>query len=1138
MKKTFFGSMKIMALLLVAAAGFMTSCEDRGEDDVVGVNTPINITASIEIFDTPTRATDTSFEEGDAIGLHVVTSTPHHNNAKYTYSKGEFVAAQKTNWYDSPSLKAHFIAYYPYNTNAAYSAKNGYTINLQSNQETAEAYKESDLMFAQAWSTPTKEAIHLPFKHILSKLVMLINNPTGEEIASVSVQNLSGSVTYNYLEEEIVTSTSKISFTPAPISMSGKTGYALIVAPQEAEESSIVVKTKSDKQFYFKLVSTTFESGKAYTLDLKLENENQSVQITPTISDWIEENSNMEFERTDNDVTIKENYTIGDVNPNLTWPLTSTLPELISDSTDDIVVVVNTQGTSLKAGTALYAHTGVITNLSSGDGDWKYVKHAWNVDADDCKLTHVGNGIYAMLIPYGARSFYGVPANEEILRLAFVFRTTGGTTEIKNNGADIFVDLVNASELAVQIMSPENGTIYKIGDVVNVKVVAQNAVSLSLALNGTEVKATTGGDILYNYTFTENCDATFTATATNNKGEKVSDTVTVASLGDTQTIARPTGAIDGVTVSGSEATFVLFAPGKKQIVLLGDFNNYAPSNAYMMHKDGDYFWTTVSGLQPETEYGYQYLVDGTIKVGDPYCEKILDPWNDKWINQNAEIYPNLKPFPTNTTDVVSVFTTSTKEYNWAVKEFKRPNRHSLVIYELLLRDFTDEGSLRAAIEKLDYLDKLGVNAIELLPIQEFDGNDSWGYNPCFYFAPDKAYGPKDEYKRFVDECHKRGIAVILDVVFNHTTGLFPWAKMWWNSSTNKTASNNPFFNVDAPHNWSVYHDLNHTFHKTRSYIKDVLKFWIEEYNIDGYRFDLTKGIVQNPSTYDAGGYSSQRIGFLKEYADAIRAAEGGEDAYIIFEHFCDGSEENELAAYKEIMLWRNANEASMESGMGWSGKDNFSHISAYGRVGFAESHDEERVAYKVKTYGQAPLKNGYISQNVINQLTGLYALEYLSPYTKMMWQFGELAYDFSINSNEQGTVGSGDAYRTHRKPIPWKLGYDKDGKRMALYNNLSKIISFRTENAQIFSSDSGDKERKTWNVGGGSNMGSKTLVLSNSYGGVIVVANQSTSQATTTVNVPQAGEWTNIITGEKVTLGSSHTVTLNAHDYIVLGKVN
>ena len=379
----------------------------------------------------------------------------------------------------------------------------------------------------------------------------------------------------------------------------------------------------------------------------------------------------------------------------------------------------------------------------------------------------------------------------------------------------------------------------------------------------------------------------------------------------------------------------------------------------------------------------------------------------------------------------------------------------------------------------------------------------------------------------IDECHKRGIAVILDVVFNHSTGQFPWAKMWWNSSANKTAADNPFFNVDAPHNWSVYHDFNHTYPKTRTYFKEVLQYWLKEYKVDGYRFDLTKGLVQNPGNYDAGGYSAERIGILKDYANAIR--EVTPDAYIIFEHFCDGSEENELAAYKNIMLWRNVNSASCESAMGWTGSDksNFSSISAYGRVGFAESHDEERVGYKIKTWGQTALKNNFPSANVATQLTGMYALEFLSPYAKMIWQFGELAYDYSIDYND----------RTGEKPVPWELGYFEHANRKALYDNLSKIISFRTENPQIFSSDSGDKERKTWNVGDGS-MGGKTLVLSNNYGGVIVVANQSTASATTTVSVPQTGQWTNILTGEKVTLNSSYTVTLAAHQCVVLGRVN
>ncbi len=820
-------------------------------------------------------------------------------------------------------------------------------------------------------------------------------------------------------------------------------------------------------------------------------------------------------------------YNTDDIDPSLDWSLISTIPSLVSpDATTDFVVVVNTQGTSITPGEKLYAHTGVLTNNSATAGDWKYVKHAWNEDAADCLLTHIGKGIYGLVITGGVRGFYGVPADEEVTHLAFVFRTSGGTKEVKDEGKDILVELVDDSELVVSFVSPANGDIVSVGDEFTVKVVAQNAKSIELSLNGSAIESVEDKDeIVYVHNVAEAGDMLFEATAYDQKGASVTEKVLVAALGATESQSRPTGVKEGVTVEGSEATFVIYAPGKKQVILLGDFNKFAPSNAYLMKKDGNYFWTTVSDLQPNTEYAYQFLVDGKVRVGDPYCEKILDPWNDKWINEHYEIYPNLKEYPANTTDIVSVFSTSEDVYNWTVTNFERPNRHSLIIYELLIRDFTEEGSMDAVTEKLDYLETLGVNAIELMPIQEFDGNNSWGYNPCFYFAPDKAYGTKEDYKEFIDECHKRGIAVILDVVFNHATGQFPWAKMWWNSSKNCTASDNPFFNEVAKHNFNVYHDFNHSYAKTRSYFKDVLQFWLEEYNIDGYRFDLTKGIVQNPSNYDAGGYSAERIGWLKEYADAIR--EVADDAYIIFEHFCDTKEENELAAYKDIMLWRNINHASCESGMGWPSSSDFSGISAYGRVGYAESHDEERVAYKMKTYGNGALKN-VPSVATTNQLTGMYALEFLSPYPKMIWQFGELAYDYSIDYND----------RTGEKPVAWTLGYHENANRKALYDNLSKIISFRTDNPEIFSSDSGDTQRKKWSVGSGA-MAGKTLVLSNEHGAVIVVANQSTTETkTTSVDVPQTGEWTNIITGAKVTLGSTHSVTLKPHEFVVLGRVN
>ncbi|WP_243664309.1 alpha-amylase family glycosyl hydrolase [Rhodothermus marinus] len=91
-------------------------------------------------------------------------------------------------------------------------------------------------------------------------------------------------------------------------------------------------------------------------------------------------------------------------------------------------------------------------------------------------------------------------------------------------------------------------------------------------------------------------------------------------------------------------------------------------------------------------------------------------------------------------------------------DFERPPAHELVIYELLIRDFVARHDYATLIDTLDYLERLGVNAIELMPVAEFDGNISWGYNPAFHLALDKYYGPADDLKRFVDECHRRGIA--------------------------------------------------------------------------------------------------------------------------------------------------------------------------------------------------------------------------------------------------------------------------------------------------------------------------------------------------------------------------------------------
>jgi pullulanase/glycogen debranching enzyme len=205
------------------------------------------------------------------------------------------------------------------------------------------------------------------------------------------------------------------------------------------------------------------------------------------------------------------------------------------------------------------------------------------------------------------------------------------------------------------------------------------------------------------------------------------------------------------------------------------------------------------------EYAFQYLVDGEIRIADPYTDKILDPWNDN--NIPSSTYPNLKDYPTNKTNhAVSVFQTDQSEFQWQNDDdFVQPEQKDLVIYELLIRDFIQNHDYQTLIDTLDYLEDLGINAIELMPINEFEGNSSWGYNPSFYFAPDKYYGTKNDLKSFIDECHRRGIAVIQDMVLNHSYRQSPFVRLYWDSINNRPAINNPWYNEKSPNN--VYSTL-------------------------------------------------------------------------------------------------------------------------------------------------------------------------------------------------------------------------------------------------------------------------------------------------------------------------------------------
>lgn len=707
-----------------------------------------------------------------------------------------------------------------------------------------------------------------------------------------------------------------------------------------------------------------------------------------------------------------------------------------------------TQGVgNLEGASRVFMHSGVVLSGPDGTG-WENVVGEWGNPNAPGEMTQVSGQPDKWQITITPNTYYSVTGGETIYRIGMVFREAGpcggfagsGTpcAEGKSEtGGDIFVE-VYPPGLQVAFTNPTQESFFAdINVPIDISAGTSQTADMSITVNGNPLISANGVTSLsdtYTPTATGRYDVVVTATS---GGETVEDEFSFVVSPPTQTQARPAGIKKGIYYNNSnpnQATLSLEAPGKNMVYLIGDFNDWQLDPVYQLKKDGDYFWITINGLTAGTEYAFQYLVDETIRVADPYADKVLDPNNDQFIDPS--IYPSLKPYPTGkTTGVVSVLQTNQSPYNWQTTGYTRPNQEHLVVYELLVRDFSDERSFQAVIDTLDYLENLGINALGLMPINEFDGNLSWGYNPTFYFAVDKAYGTKNKFKELVDECHARGIAVILDLVLNHTHERSPFAALYWDQANFRPSADNPWLNQEAKHPFNVFFDFNHESERTKALLDSVNRYWIEEYKVDGFRYDLSKGFTQNATT-DVGAwsaYDASRVALLKRMADELWALDS--EAYIILEHFADNSEETELANYG-MMFWGNINHNFNQATMGFNDDNGFAwtyhgtrgwndpHVLAY-----MESHDEERLMYRNLNFGNQNADHNTRDENTaLERMKAATACFFTIPGPKMIWQFGELGYDYSINRCGDGSVNND--CRTDIKPVGWEFYNDAERQRL------------------------------------------------------------------------------------------------------------
>lgn len=508
-------------------------------------------------------------------------------------------------------------------------------------------------------------------------------------------------------------------------------------------------------------------------------------------------------------------------------------------------------------------------------------------------------------------------------------------------------------------------------------------------------------------------------------------------------------------------TFALFAPGKQSVSLMGEFNNWDRHSDLLQPTDEGLWW-----IKKQFEPGghtYQFVVDGDIVICDPYATLLAE---------GAEQGP-----PRAVVEVGRV------PYRWRHETWSGPAFNDLIIYELHVGDFSPEGNFQGLIDRLDYLQDLGINAIELMPVFEFAGTEYvWGYNPAYFFAVEKSYGQPDDLRRLIDEAHDRNIAVILDLVLAHTAQRHPFNEMYLYEES-------PWYGPGLGElNQFGFPMLDYTKEAAQAFARDVQAYWLQEFRVDGFRYDYLNGI---------GYKDDQGIPFLVRSAREVRPA-----VHLIGEF----SPENPgaVAAADLSGAWHVMASYALKAllregefnGVHW---DDFAgalmvldpwqrgYQAAANVINYMESHDEERVMTDIQEAG--------LEEDRARHKSALGAsVLFTMPGQPMLYHGQEW----------------GEATRRTLDPNPIDWGrLETEGGR-GLFEHYCRLAHLRQAHPALrsenYSLDALDSERKTvvyhrWNDEGDE---------------VVVAVNFSPVKQGLEIPFPRSGRWQEVLSGHIV----------------------
>lgn len=565
---------------------------------------------------------------------------------------------------------------------------------------------------------------------------------------------------------------------------------------------------------------------------------------------------------------------------------------------------------------------------------------------------------------------------------------------------------------------------------------------------------------------------------------------------DVQLQPLPTYANHGVTLpspaSNDSTTFRLRVGSTNYVLLRVAPENLSAASAPLipMRKDisSSNWWINLK-LEPGT-YKYLYETDSG--------NSINDPWGKWTANDGASLF------------TIGPAGLIADDYEWQSNDYEKPPLNRLIIYELHVGEFGGgfyslpggEAGFPDLITLLPYLDSLGVNAIELMPVNDFGtlgkSGHSWGYDLNSYFALEPSYGTPAEFKALVDSAHARGIAVILDVVFNHLNDTGSLWQMLPNAVPNPYFKENNDFrpNEDA---LFFFRDMDHWNAETQELIYAVLKMWIDEYRIDGFRYDFTQGIgwdVDQPGKGILGWVNrirddySNSIYQIAEHLPESPAlifrsgmTSGWHDSYHDFV-FNEARFNNiGLAEFEDFILGLHASRSN----------DNPSIPSRYGNrtepVNMNVNHDEQSLIYEMTNFQGIALDEAIKRDKLYATLT------FTSLGIPLVWQGMEF-------SESRGWRNEGE--KLSYRPVNWSLLDTQRGEEH--FDYYRALIRQRLENPALYQGELKKLQRYD---------SEKILVWgfddSTSTDQVMVIANfKSVEQTVENVQWLGTGDWFNI----------------------------